>query len=83
VGHVHAEFAVPMAGGGGVCGGVPVLGTPSSWIQHSIISSSAEQQQQQQPPPLPPRDRVAYEDIPPGWRLIRLSGGSVRTTDSY
>lgn len=54
VGHVHAEFEVPIAG-------VPVLGTPSSWVQHSITAPE-------------PVDRVAYEDIPPGWRLIRLEG---------
>jgi Icc protein len=58
VGHVHAEFEVPIAG-------VPVLGTPSSWVQHSITAPE-------------PVDRVAYEDIPPGWRLIRLAGRTLQ-----
>jgi 3',5'-cyclic AMP phosphodiesterase CpdA len=60
VGHVHAEFDVPLAG-------VPVLGTPSSWVQHNIDPITAKE----------PADRVAYEDIPPGWRLIRLTGSTV------
>ena len=57
VGHVHAEFNVSISG-------VPVLGTPSSWVQHDIRAQA-------------PLDRVAYEDLPPGWRLIRLRGTSV------
>ena len=47
--------------------GVPVLGTPSSWVQHNIDPITAQE----------PADRVAYEDIPPGWRLIRLTGSTV------
>ena len=57
VGHVHAVFDEQIAG-------VPVLGTPSSWVQHSITAQE-------------PADKVSYEDLPPGFRVIRLRGSTV------
>ena len=59
-GHVHAEFEYKIAER------IPVIGTPSSWIQHSITAQE-------------PADRVAYEDLPPGMRLISCDGDTATT----
>ena len=66
VGHVHAVF--DGRGAPGVpstqIAGVPVLGAPSAWIQHSITARQ-------------PSDRVAYEDLAPGYRVLLLRGSTI------